>query len=242
MTILVARDLHKRFGGLVALAGVSLEVEQGEILGVIGPNGAGKTTLFHVLSGFLPPDGGKVLFRGQDITGLPSYAVAQLGLVRTFQLVRPFAGLTVLENVVVACTSPRSRRLSRGRSLQDRAWELLLQVGLAHRAAELVDHLPFGELKRLEIARALALSPDVLLLDEPFSGLSAAETGSLLELVRTLSQSGATLVVVEHKLRELMQLVRRVVVLDLGRVIATGTPEEVARNPAVVRAYLGGAA
>jgi len=157
-------------------------------------------------------------------------------------IVRPFAGLTVLENVVVACTSARSRRLTRGRSLQDRAWELLRQVGLAHRAAEPVDHLPFGELKRLEIARALALSPDVLLLDEPFSGLSAAETAPLLELVRTLSQSGATLVVVEHKLRELMQLVRRVVVLDFGRVIATGTPEEVARNPGVVRAYLGGAA
>ncbi len=242
MSLLVARDLTKRFGGLTALAGVSLEVARGEVLGVIGPNGAGKTTLFNVLSGFLRPDAGRVFLAGQEITGLPPHAVADRGMVRTFQLVRPFVGLTVLENVVVAATAPRTRRLHPRRSPQQKAWEVLARVGLEHRAGDPVENLPFGELKRLEIARALAAEPDLLLLDEPFSGLGPGETAPLVELLLQMAHSGVTLVVVEHKLRELMQLVQRVIVLDFGRVIATGSPAEVARDPAVIRAYLGGVA
>lgn len=242
MALLAADGLTRRFGGLAAVDGVSFTVEGGEVIGIIGPNGAGKTTLFNLLTGFLRPDRGVADFNGRQITGLRPHQIVDLGLTRTFQVVRPFTHMTVLENVATACLSPRSRRLNPGRPVWESAAQALSAVGLAQKAASLVDNLPFGDLKRIEIARALATGPDVLLLDEPFSGLGASEVAPILDLIGALARRGLTLLIVEHKLRELMRVARRVIVMHFGQIIATGTPEDVARTPAVIEAYLGGAA
>ncbi len=242
MTLLRTEALTKRFGGLTAVGTVSFTVEPGELIGIIGPNGAGKTTLFNLLTGFLRPDHGGVVLKHTQIVGLAPHQIVDRGLARTFQIARPFAGMTVLENVATACVCPRARRMGGGRGVWERAMEVLAEVGLEGKAALPVQTLPFGDLRRVEIARAMATRPEILLLDEPFAGLGAFEIAPLAAFIRGLSTQGVTILMVEHKLRELMRLVTRVIAMHFGEIIAQGTPEAVARDPSVVEAYLGGTA
>ncbi len=242
MTLLRTEALTKRFGGLTAVGTVSFTVEPGELIGIIGPNGAGKTTLFNLLTGFLRPDRGGVVLKHTQIAGLAPHQIVDRGLARTFQIARPFHGMTVLENVATACVCPRARRMGGGRGVWERAMEVLAEVGLEGKAALPVQTLPFGDLRRVEIARAMATRPEILLLDEPFAGLGAFEIAPLAAFIRGLSTQGVTILMVEHKLRELMRLVTRVIAMHFGEIIAQGTPEAVARDPSVVEAYLGGTA
>jgi branched-chain amino acid transport system ATP-binding protein len=235
--LLDVAGVTKRFGGLVAVKDVSFALEAGEITGILGPNGAGKTTLFNLLTGFMAMDRGTVRFEGRALADLPPHRIVNLGLARTFQLCRPFRGMSVLENASVGCLAPRVRHEG---SVTARAQRILEQVGLADKAATLVDVLPYGDLRRLEIARALATRPKLLLLDEPFAGLGSNEIGPLSALIRKLhAEEGLTILIIEHKLREFMQLVRRVIAMDFGEVIASGAPQEIVRHPRVVEAYIG---
>jgi branched-chain amino acid transport system ATP-binding protein len=226
-----------RFGGLAALGRVSMRVEAGEIVGLIGPNGAGKTTLFNVVSGLVRPTAGVVRFRGRSISGLPSFRIARLGIARTFQLVRILPALTVAQNVLVGLYfGGRERAADRA---PDAARRLLAAVGLEARAGEPARTLPLGDRKRLEIARALATRPALLLLDEVLSGIRAAEARSLMELIREIRRGGTTVIMIEHIMKAIMTLSDRVVVLHHGEKIAEGPPDAVAASPAVVQAYLG---
>ncbi len=216
----------KRFGEIRALNGVSFNVRRGEILGIIGPNGAGKTTLFSVISGFLKPDSGDVKLNGRSVVGKRPNQLVKMGLVRTFQIIKVFRNMTVEENVEVASSNGRTA-------------EILKTIGLWDKRDMLAKSLSQGELRRLSIGMALATDPKVLLLDEPFSGLSPKEARDLDGIIRTLNENGITQVIIEHKLRELFNLVGRVVVLNFGKVIFEGSPDEVVRNEDVVRAYLG---
>lgn len=232
------RHLTKRFGGLTAVDDLTFDVQQGEILGILGPNGAGKTTLFNLITGFIRPDQGQVLFAQHDLTRCAPVRVANLGVARTFQLCRPFVGMSVLENVMVPCYSPRGK--ATGEDPQERALHMLEQVGLQDKATVAADLLPYGDQRRLEIARALAMDPQVLLLDEPFAGLGSSEIAPLSELVRKLHREhGLTIVIIEHKLRVFMQLVQRIVAIDFGAMIAMGAAQEIVRDPLVVEAYIG---
>ena len=233
--ILEVQHLSKVFGGLTAVNDVSFRLAPGEILGLIGPNGAGKTTLFNVISGYYAPTRGRVLFQGQDVSGRPPYALARRGIGRTFQVVKPFAGLTVLENVVIASFLRHPRRAQ----AEAQAWRVLETTGLADRA-----HLPAASLtlagrKRLEIGKALALEPSFLLLDEVVAGLNPTETDRTMELILNLRASGISILIVEHIMRVIMGISDRLVVLNFGQKIAEGAPRDVARNPSVVQAYLG---
>jgi len=235
--LLEVKELNKRFGGLHAVKNVSFALQPGSITGVLGPNGAGKTTMFNLLTGFIRTDRGSVLFDGGSLLGLAPHQIVNRGVARTFQLARPFSGMSVVENVEVACLAPRVRHFGKPR---ERAHALLRQVGLGDRADLEVDVLPYGDLRRLEIARALATRPQLLLLDEPFAGLGASEVGPLAELIRTLHRSeGLTILIIEHKLREFMQLVHDIIAMDFGEVIAVGAPPQIVQNPRVIEAYLG---
>ena len=239
----VAR-LSKAFGRVRAVDGVSFELARGEALGVIGPNGSGKSTLINLLTGFVKPDAGRVEFVGQNITGIAAHRAVALGIARSFQLARPFYRLPVHKNVVVALASPRSRR-QLGSSFGDRdeaALHLLEEVGFDRDSAVATKNageLPHGYLKRLELARCLALAPELLVLDELFSGMSMSEIASVLPLLERIRASGTTLLMVEHRLRELFRVVDRALVLHFGRKIAEGPPREVIADPAVADAYLG---
>jgi branched-chain amino acid transport system ATP-binding protein len=238
--LLNVRDLSKRFGGLQAVKDVSFSLAPGTITGVLGPNGAGKTTMFNLLTGFIGFDSGSVEFDGRSIARLPPHRIVNRGLSRTFQLARPFMGMTVLENVEVACLAPRVRHRGTPRT---RAQALLEQVGLGAKVEQLVDVLPYGDLRRLEIARALATDPQVLLLDEPFAGLGSSEIEPLANLIKSLHRSERlTILIIEHKLREFMQLVTEVIAMDFGEVVAIGPPAMIVRHPRVVEAYIGNAA
>ena len=240
-TILEVKGLTKNFGGLRAVNGVDFSISRNQIVGVIGPNGAGKTTLFNLLTGFLQPTTGKILFMKENVTGLKPHELVNLGITRTFQIVRPFRQLSVLENVTVACLSKRvTHRTKSRRSSQIRCMEILDRVGLREKAELLAADLSHGDLKRMELARALATEPDILLLDEPFSGLATQEIDPLMSVIQELNEGGLTIIIIEHKLRELMKLVERVITVNFGELIADGTPEEIARNKDVIRAYLGG--
>ena len=235
--LLEVEELNKRFGGIHAVKNVSFALQPGSITGILGPNGAGKTTMFNLLTGFIRADRGSVRFDGRSLAGLAPHQIVNRGVARTFQLARPFAGMTVVENVEVACLAPRVRHFGKPR---ERAHALLDQVGLGDRANLEVDILPYGDLRRLEIGRALATKPQLLLLDEPFAGLGASEVGPLAELIRTLHQSqGLTILLIEHKLREFMQLVHRIIAMDFGEVVAVGAPDQIVHDPRVIEAYLG---
>jgi branched-chain amino acid transport system ATP-binding protein len=235
--LLEVAGLTKRFGGLVAVKEVSFALEPGEITGILGPNGAGKTTLFNLLTGFISADTGSIVFDGRPIRGLAPHRIVNFGLARTFQLTRPFIGMSVVENVVVGCLAPRVRGDG---PTEARARAMLERVGLGPKADLLVDALPYGDLRRLEIARALVTRPKLLLLDEPFAGLGTAEIEPLAALIRQLHDSeGLTILIIEHRLREFMQLVARVIAMDFGEIVAIGPPAEIVRHPRVVEAYIG---
>jgi branched-chain amino acid transport system ATP-binding protein len=233
--VLRTEGVTKRFGGLIAVDAVSLDVAPGSIFGLIGPNGAGKTTLFNMLAGAMRPDGGRVHFNGRDVTGYPAARMCELGLTRTFQNPRPFCGATVLQNAMVG-------GIARGRAIaaaRGKAEEALSEVGLWYRREDLADILPLGQLKRLEIARCLATDPQMLLLDEPTGGLSSGDVDQLAELIARLPSRGLTLVVIEHNMRFALTVCGTIAVLNFGHVIASGSASEVARDPEVIRAYLG---
>jgi branched-chain amino acid transport system ATP-binding protein len=235
--LLEVTGLTKRFGGLIAVKDVSFALQPGEITGILGPNGAGKTTLFNLLTGFISADTGGIVFDSQPIRNLAPHRIVNRGLARTFQLTRPFIGMSVVENVVIGCLAPRVRRDG---STETRARRMLERVGLGPKADMLVDALPYGDLRRLEIARALATRPKLLLLDEPFAGLGTSEIEPLAALIRQLHDSeGVTILIIEHRLREFMQLVGRVIAMDFGEIVAVGPPAEIVRHPRVVEAYIG---
>jgi branched-chain amino acid transport system ATP-binding protein len=237
--VLSVRALTKRFGGLVAVKGVSFDVAPGEIFAVIGPNGAGKTTLFSCLTGAQRATSGTVHLRGARLDGLPVWSVVHRGLVRTHQIVRPFRDMTVADNVTVGARFGRGRR--RGADERSRVREILDRTGLTPRADVLAGTLTIGELKRLEIARALATEPDVLCLDEVMGGLNPAEINGAMTLIRGLRETGLTILLIEHHVHAVVGLSDRILVLNFGERIAEGRPEEALREPAVVAAYLGDA-
>jgi branched-chain amino acid transport system ATP-binding protein len=235
--ILEVKGVSKRFGGLQALTTVTFNLEQGRILGLIGPNGAGKTTLFNVINGVYTPDVGQVIFRGKDITGKPSFEVARRGLARTYQVVRPLQELTVRENVMVGACFGREKQ-HKGPAAET-ANEVLQTVGLRDRADQLAGSLNVAQKKRLEMARALAARPYLLLLDEVLAGLNPSEITGMIETVRLIRERGITILMIEHVMQALMSLSDEVIVLDYGELIAAGTPDEVVHNPQVIEAYLG---
>jgi branched-chain amino acid transport system ATP-binding protein len=236
MSLLRVDRLRKSFKGLTAVNNVSFEVTEGSILGIIGPNGAGKTTMFNLVAGAITPDAGTVHLGDRNITGQPPHVIASAGMARTFQLTRPFHSMSVLDNVTVAVLAGGGSR----RRARDTAAEVIERVGLGHRLDSPSDGLPTAALKRLELARALAIKPRVLLLDEVLAGLLPAERAPVMELLEQLRDTeGITLVFVEHIMAAVMRLSDSVLVLDLGAVLTTGSPEEVTRDPRVIEAYLG---
>jgi len=243
--LLSVRGLSKRFGGLQALEDVSFDLHSGEILGLLGPNGAGKTTCFNMISGMFPPTAGRIFFCGVDTTGVSPAEMARRGVGRTFQIVRPFPSLSVLENVSVSLGLRRYGSLGSllgrwgTRDVREEAREILSSVGLADLAPRRAGLLPLGNLRRLELARALALRPKLLLLDETFSGLRAEEIRQMELHVRAVRDSGVGVLLIEHNMKVAMALSERIVVLDHGRKLAEGPGAEVAADPRVVEAYLG---
>jgi len=242
--------IGKRFGGLTALDGISFGVAQGSITGIIGPNGAGKTTLFNVATGIYPPSQGAVLLEGKDISAFPSEKRARLGLVRTFQNIELFGKMTVLENVMVglhtqtssgllACAFRMPWQLSEERRIREKALAWLDFVGIPELAEVEAGTLPFGKGRLLEIARAMALEPRILLMDEPAAGLNSSETADLGDLIRKIRDLGVTVALVEHDMDLVMEICDSLVVLNLGTMLAEGTPREIQENQAVVTAYLG---
>jgi branched-chain amino acid transport system ATP-binding protein len=242
--ILEVRELYKNFGGIQAISDLSFELAEGELLGLIGPNGSGKTTAVNLITGFVKPSKGDVFFRGRRITGVAPYAIVGLGIARTFQMVKPFYRLPAYKNMIIPLYSPRVKKMAGGR-YGDRdavALDLLEEVGFerdAQVAYKTASALPQGYLKRLELAKAISLQPDVIILDELFSGLSLAEVASIVPIIEKLGMEGKTIIMIEHRLKELFRIADRVVVLNYGQKIADGKPEQVMESDAVKKAYLG---
>ena len=242
--LLKVSGVSKSFGGVLAVASVSFELKEGELLGIIGPNGSGKTTLVNLVTGFVKPNSGRIEYRGKNITGWAPYKIVSLGIARTFQMVRPFYQLPAFKNLIVPLYSPRVKKLAGGR-YGDRdavALDLLEEVGFerdAHVSYKVAGSLPQGYLKRLELAKCMALRPDLVILDELFSGLSLAEVASIVPIIEKLRFQGKTIVMIEHRLKELFRIADRVMVLNYGEKIAEGSGKEVMEDKAVKNAYLG---
>jgi ABC-type branched-subunit amino acid transport system ATPase component len=242
--MLTVHELSKSFGGVQAVNLVSFELKEGELLGIIGPNGSGKTTLVNLVTGFVRPDSGRVVYKGKNITGQPPYRVVSFGIARTFQMVRPFYQLPAFKNLIVPLCSPRVKKLVGGK-YGDRdavALDLLEEVGFerdAYVSYKVASSLPQGYLKRLELAKSIALRPDLLILDELFSGLSLAEVASIVPIIEKLRIQGKTIIMIEHRLKELFRIADRVMVLNYGRKVAEGLAQEVMENEEVKKAYLG---
>jgi len=242
--ILQVKHIRKSFGGITAVNDVSFDLARGEILGIIGPNGSGKTTLTNCITGFVKKDAGQVIFNGMDISRLPAHKIADMGLLRTFQIMRPYYSLPAFKNLIVPLYSPRARRFSGG-EFGDKdtvAINILEEVGFERDSLapyKPASSLPTGYLKRIELARCLALKPAVLITDEIFSGLSPSEIATMVPVIEKLQIQGITLIMIEHRLRELFRLANRVIVLNFGSKIAEGTPAEIMANEEVKKAYLG---
>ncbi len=238
------QKLTKTFGGVTAVSELECVVKQGELLGIIGPNGSGKTTLVNLMTGFVRPTAGKILFQGKNITRMAAHRIIRLGIARTFQMVRPFYQLPAYKNMIIPLYSPRVKRMLGGR-YGDRdavALDMLEEVGFerdAHVAYKPAGALPQGYLKRLELAKAIALQPELIILDELFSGLSLAEVASIVPIIEKLRQQGKTIIMIEHRLKELFRIADRIMVLNFGQKIAEGTAQEVMDSEAVKKAYLG---
>jgi len=246
--ILRAHEINKAFGGVQALSGVSFELYPGDVLGVIGPNGSGKTTLVNCITGFVKSDSGDVYFKGKKITNLPPHKIAGMGVTRTFQIMRPYFSLSAYKNLVVPLFSPRARRTGGWRgggklgSRDTVAVDILEEIGFerdSYVPYKLASSLPTGYLKRLELARCLALRPEIIICDEVFSGLSMSEMASMVPLIERLQMEGISLVMIEHRLRELFRVANRVMVLNFGLKLLEGLPEEVVKDERVKEAYFG---
>lgn len=237
--ILEVKNLTKKFGGLTAVNDFSFEIKRGEFVGLIGPNGAGKTTVFNLISGFENTNSGIIRFDGKVINGLPPYKIVNLGIARTFQLVRSFKFLSLLDNISVSCLSKRGKAVSKKVGTEEYASSILTSVGLVDKATIPPVVLPHGDLRKLQIGKAVGTNPELLLLDEPFSGLSFEEQLGITDLIKQLHDDGVTIFITGHVLRELMTLVPRVIAMHQGKFIADGPPEEVANNKIVLEAYLG---
>ena len=248
MPILQVQEVTKTFGGILALNRVSFDVREGEILGIIGPNGSGKTTIVNCITGFVKMSSGRIFFRGKEITGKPAHKIADLGITRTFQIMRPYYSLPAYKNLVIPLFSPRAKRTGGWRGggrLGDRntvGIDILEEIGFERDSFvpyKMASALPTGYLKRLELARCLALRPEIVLCDEVFSGLSMSEIASMVPLIERLQMDGITLIMIEHRLRELFRVADRVLVLNFGEKLFEGTPEEVMANEKVKKAYFG---
>ena len=237
MSLLELKDVTKRFGGLQAVGHMTFTIEKGEILGLIGPNGAGKTTIFNLVNGFFAPTSGEIRFRGERIDGLKPHVVCHRGLARTFQVVKPLARLSVLENVMASAFA-RTNHRDEARAI---AMETTAFAEMGEWRERLAGSLPLGMRKRLEMARALATKPELLLLDENFAGLNPSEVEKTIEIVRKIHASGVTILIIEHNMRVIMAISHRLLCINYGERLAEGTPEQVANDPRVVEAYLGSA-
>jgi len=242
--LLQVSDLSKAFGGVQAVSALSFDLEEGELLGIIGPNGSGKTTLVNLITGFAKATSGEVLFRGRDITNRAPHKIIRLGISRTFQMVKPFYRLPAFKNMIIPLYSPRVKKMAGGK-FGDRdavALDLLEEVGFERDslvAYKVAGALPQGYLKRLELAKSIALQPDLMILDELFSGLSLAEVAGIVPIIEKLRQEGKTIIMIEHRLKELFRIADRVIVLNYGMKIAEGSAEEVMESEEVKKAYLG---